>query len=118
MEKYILAFVFGGLLCIPAQILIDKTKLTPARILVFYVVSGVVLGGMGVYEKLTEIFSSGARVPLPGFGNALAEGVRLAVDKEGLIGVLKGPFSAMSLGVTAAVALSLLAALLFRSKRQ
>lgn len=118
MYDYILAFLMGGALCIPAQLLIDKTRLTPARILVIYVVSGVLLGGIGVYGTLTDIFGAGARVPLPGFGNAIAEGVKRAVDEDGLFGVLKGTFSSMSAGLTAAVLLSTLSAILFRSKRR
>jgi len=116
--RYILVFLFGGALCLPAQILICKTKLTPARILTGYVVSGVILGALGVYGPLTELFHSGASVPLTGFGAALSAGVRRAVDEKGLIGALTGGFSAMSAGLCAAVTLSVVCALIFRSKRK
>ena len=115
--RYLLVFLFGGLLCVPAQILICKTRLTPARILTAYVVSGVLLGGLGLYEPLVKLFSSGARVPLTGFGAALAAGVKEAVDEKGLLGALTGGLTAMSAGLTAAMMLSLICALIFRSKR-
>jgi stage V sporulation protein AE len=115
--RYLLVFLFGGLLCVPAQILICKTRLTPARILTAYVVSGVLLGGLGLYEPLVKLFSSGARVPLTGFGAALAAGVKEAVDEKGLLGALTGGLTAMSAGLTAAMMLSLVCALIFRSKR-
>ena len=115
--KYLLVFLFGGLLCLPAQLLICKTRLTPARILTGYVVSGVLLGAVGVYEPLTKLFHSGARVPLTGFGAALAAGVKEAVDEKGLLGVFTGGVTAMSAGLTAAMILSLICALIFRSKR-
>ena len=115
--RYLLVFLFGGLLCVPAQILICKTRLTPARILTAYVVSGVLLGGIGLYEPLVKLFCSGARVPLTGFGAALAAGVKEAVDEKGLLGALTGGLTAMSAGLTAAMMLSLICALIFRSKR-
>ncbi len=115
--RYLLVFLFGGLLCVPAQILICKTRLTPARILTAYVVSGVLLGGLGLYEPLVKLFSSGARVPLTGFGAALAAGVKEAVDEKGLLGALTGGLTAMSAGLTSAMMLSLVCALIFRSKR-
>ena len=115
--RYLLVFLFGGLLCVPAQILICKTRLTPARILTAYVVSGVLLGALGLYEPLVKLFSSGARVPLTGFGAALAAGVKKAVDEKGLLGALTGGLTAMSAGLTAAMMLSLICALIFRSKR-
>lgn len=117
LSHYLLVFAFGGALCVPAQILIDKTRLTPARILVIYVVVGVLLGGVGLYEPLVGLFGSGARVPLTGFGYALAKGVKEAVEKSGLLGALYGGFTAMSAGVCAAIVFGLLAALCFRSKR-
>ena len=116
--KYLLVFLSGGLLCLPAQILLCKTKLTPARILTGYVVTGVILGGLGLYEPLLRLFGSGASVPLTGFGAALAAGVKEAVTEKGLPGALSGGFSAMSTGLAAAVILSVICALLFRSKRK
>ena len=116
--RYLLVFCFGGLLCLPAQILICKTKLTPARILTGYVVSGVILGAAGIYGKLIRLFGSGASVPLTGFGASLAEGVREAVDAKGLPGALTGGFSARSAGLCAAILLSVVCAALFNSKRR
>ena len=115
--KYFLVFMFGGLLCLPAQLLICKTRLTPARILTAYVVSGVFLGAVGIYDPLTKLFHSGVRVPLTGFGAALAAGVKEAVDEQGLLGAFTGGVTAMSAGLTAAMILSLVCALIFRSKR-
>ncbi len=109
------AFVVGGLLCAIGQILIDYTKLTPARILVSFVVSGVILGGIGLYEPLVKFAGAGATVPLTGFGYSLANGVREAVDNEGLIGALTGGLCASSGGITAAMLLAVLVALLFHS---
>lgn len=109
------AFVVGGLLCAIGQILIDYTKLTPARILVSFVVSGVILGGIGLYEPLVKFAGAGATVPLTGFGYSLANGVREAVDNEGLIGALTGGLCASSGGITAAILLAVLVALLFHS---
>lgn len=114
--KFVWAFIVGGILCVIAQVLIDKTKMTPARILVLYVCVGVVLGGIGIYEPLVELAGCGATTPLTGFGYSLAKGVREAVDKEGLIGALKGGLTASSTGITAAMVSALLAALFFRSK--
>jgi len=105
------AFVVGGAICVIGQVLIDLTKLTPARILVLFVVAGCILGGLGVYERLVEFAGAGASVPLPGFGNLLARGVKRAVDERGLIGVITGGFTAMAGGVTVAVVLGYLAAL-------
>ena len=113
---YLKAFLIGGLLCAIGQILIDKTKLTPARILVSYVVIGVFLGAIGVYDKLIEFAGAGASVPLTGFGSNLAKGVREAVDKDGFIGVLTGGLKATAGGITAAVTAGLLASLLFKAK--
>ena len=114
--KFVWAFIVGGIRCVIAQVLIDKTKMTPARILVLYVCVGVVLGGIGIYEPLVELAGCGATTPLTGFGYSLAKGVREAVDKEGLIGALKGGLTASSAGITAAMVSALLAALFFRSK--
>lgn len=116
--KYLLVFLFGGAVCVPAQILICKTKLTPARILTAYVVSGVLFGAVGLYKPLVDIFRSGATVALTGFGAALADGVKKAVDEHGLIGALTGGVTAMAAGLTAAMILSVLCALIFRSKRK
>ena len=113
---YLLAFLVGGVICVIAQILIDKTKLTPARILVSYVVLGVILGGVGVYEPLVKFAGGGATTPLTGFGYTIAKGIKKAVDEEGLIGVLKGGLSASSGGITAALFLGLTAAFIFKSK--
>lgn len=110
------AFIFGGALCALAQLLIDKTKLTPARILVSYVVAGVALTALGIYEPLVSFAGSGATVPLTGFGYALACGVRESVAREGLYGVLRGGLSATSAGICAAIFLSLLASLIFKGK--
>ncbi|MCI5924377.1 MAG: stage V sporulation protein AE [Oscillospiraceae bacterium] len=105
------AFVIGGILCAIGQILIDYTKLTPARILVSYVVAGVILGAVGLYAPIAEWGGAGATVPLTGFGYNLAKGVKEAVDQEGLIGVLKGGFTASSAGIAAAIAAAIVTAL-------
>lgn len=116
MSDYIWAFVVGGILCVIAQILIDRTKLTPARILVSYVVAGVFLTAIGVYEPLVKFAGCGATVPLTGFGYTLACGIRESVAKEGLYGVLRGGLTATSAGITAAMTFGLLAALIFKGK--
>ena len=113
---YIKAFLIGGLLCLVGQILIDKTKLTPARILVSYVVIGVLLSAIGIYEKLVEFAGAGATVPLTGFGHTLAKGVREAVDKDGFMGILTGGLKAAAGGITAAIVAGLLAGLFFKDK--
>ena len=113
---YLKAFALGGALCAIGQILIDRTRLTPARILVAYVVAGVVLGGAGVYEYLVDWGGAGATVPLTGFGYNLAKGVREAVDAQGLRGALTGGLKAAAGGVTAAVFFSTLAAMVFRPR--
>lgn len=113
---YLKAFVVGGLICVFGQLLIDKTKLTPARILVFYVVLGVILGGAGVYEKLVDFAGAGATVPLTGFGYNLSKGVREAVRESGLLGAMTGGLKAAAGGITAAVVFGFLAALIFDSK--
>ena len=114
--EFLKAFLLGGSLCALGQILIDKTKLTPARILVLYVVLGVVLGGLGIYEPLVQWGGAGATVPLTGFGYTLAKGVKDAVLEDGLLGVLTGGLKAASGGITAAVFFGLLAALIFKPK--
>lgn len=113
---YLKAFLLGGALCALGQILIDKTKLTPARILVLYVVAGVVLGAVGIYEPLVKWGGAGATVPITGFGNTLAKGVKEAVGKDGLLGAFTGGLKATAGGITAAVIFGLLAALLFKPK--
>ena len=113
---YLKAFLVGGILCLIGQILIDKTKPTPARILVSYVVAGVILGAVGVYKPLVEFAGAGASVPLTGFGYNLSKGVREAVDKDGFLGIFTGGLKATAGGITAAVFAGLLASLLFKAK--
>ena len=113
---YMKAFLVGGILCLIGQILIDKTKLTPARILVSYVVIGVFLGAVGVYKPLADFAGAGATVPLTGFGYTLAKGVREAVDTEGFLGIFTGGLKAAAGGITAAIAAGLTVSLLFRPK--
>ncbi|MBR7184547.1 MAG: stage V sporulation protein AE [Clostridia bacterium] len=113
---YVWAFAVGGLICVIAQILIDKTKLTPARILVIYVVAGVVLGGIGLYEPLVEFAGNGATTPLTGFGYLVAKGVREAIEEKGLLGALTGGLSAAAGGTAAALVFGYAAALFFRGK--
>ena len=114
--KYLWAFVVGGAFCVVAQILIDKTSLTPARILVFYVVAGVVLGALGLYEPIVNFAGAGATTPLTGFGYLISKGVREAIDKKGLVGVLTGALTAASAGISAALIFGFLAALFSRGK--
>lgn len=114
--EYLKAFLVGGAICLVGQLLIDKTKLTPVRILVSYVVIGVILGAVGLYEPFAEFAGAGASVPLTGFGNTLAKGVREAVDKQGFLGVFTGGLKATAGGITAAITAGLLAAILFRPK--
>lgn len=114
--EYLKAFLVGGLLCLLGQILIDKTKLTPARILVSYVVAGVILGGCGIYEKIADFAGAGASVPLTGFGYTLSKGVKEAVMEDGFIGILTGGLKATAGGITAAVTAGLLMSLLFKAK--
>lgn len=113
---YLKAFLIGGLFCLIGQILIDKTKLTPARILVSYVVIGVFLGAIGVYEPLAEFSGAGATVPLTGFGYTLAKGVKEAVSDKGFLGIFIGGLKATAGGITAAIIAGLLASLIFRAK--
>lgn len=111
---YVWAFLVGGAFCIVAQILIDKTKLTPARILVGYVVAGVILGAVGLYEPLAEFAGAGATTPLTGFGYNIAKGVREAVDQKGLLGALTGGLTAAAGGTAAALVFGFLAAVIFK----
>lgn len=113
---YVRAFLCGGTLCLIGQIMIDKTKLTPAKILVIYVVAGVVLGGSGLYEPLVDWGGAGATVPLTGFGYLLSKGVAEAVAKDGFLGALTGGVTAAAGGITAAVFFGYLMALLFKPK--
>lgn len=114
--NYLWAFLVGGAFCVIAQILIDLTKLTPARILVAYVVGGVLLGAIGLYKPLVEFAGAGATTPLTGFGYLISEGVRKAVDEKGLLGALTGGLSAAAGGTAAALVFGFLAALFFKSK--
>ena len=113
---YVKAFLVGGLFCVVGQVLMDKTKLTPARILVSYVVAGVVLGGMGIYRYLADFGGAGATVPLTGFGYNLAKGVKEAVDKDGFLGIFTGGLKASAGGITAAILAGLLCSLIFKAK--
>lgn len=113
---YLKAFIVGGILCVIGQILVDKTKLTPARILVSYVVIGVFLGAVGLYEPIVEFAGAGATVPLTGFGYSLAKGVKEAVAEDGFLGVLTGGLKATAGGITAAIVSALIVSLLFRPK--
>ncbi len=113
---YIKAFVVGGILCVIAQVLIDKCKLTPARILVIYVVAGTALTVLGVYEPLVEFAGCGATIPLTGFGYTLAKGAREGIAQDGISGILSGGVTGAAGGITAAVVAGLLMALIFKPK--
>ena len=113
---YVAAFAVGGVLCVIAQVLIDKTKLTPARILVGFVVGGVILSALGFYEPLVEFAGAGATVPLSGFGHSLAKGVRSAVAEKGFLGIFTGGLSATAGGITAALVFGFIIALFFKPK--
>ncbi len=115
--QYLFAFLVGGVLCVIAQLLIDKTSLTPARILVTYVVSGVVLTALGLYEPLISFAGAGASVPLTGFGYSLAKGVEEGVNESGFLGIFSGGLSSCAAGVGAAVFFSFIAALCRRKLR-
>lgn len=116
--QYLWAFLVGGALCLIGQVLIDRTSLTPARILTGFVVAGVVLSAVGLYEPLAQLAGAGATVPLSGFGHLMAQGVRDAVDQDGAIGILTGALSAAAAGIGAAVVLSLVAGLVSRPKEK
>ncbi len=116
ISPYVWAFVIGGLFCVVAQILIDRTNMTPARILVLYVVMGVVLGGVGLYQPLIKLAGSGATTPLTGFGYLIAKGVKEAVDEKGLLGALTGGLTSASGGIAAAIVFGALACLIFHGK--
>lgn len=113
---YLKAFLVGGLFCVIGQLLIDKTKLTPARILVSYVVIGVLLGAVGLYPKLVDFAGAGATVPLTGFGNLLAKGVKEGVQEKGFLGIFTGGLTAAAGGVGAAILFGWLAGLIFKPK--
>lgn len=114
--EYARAFVCGGILCLIGQILIDKTTLTPAKILVSYVVSGVILGGLGLYKYIAEFGGAGATVPLTGFGYLLAKGVAKAVEEQGVLGAITGGVTAAAGGIAASIFFGYLAALIFKPK--
>ena len=113
---YLKAFLVGGVLCLIGQLLIDKTKLSPARILVGYVVCGVLLGALGIYEPLVKFAGAGASVPLTGFGYTLANGVKKAVAEDGLLGIFGGGLKATACGITAAIVAGLVVSLIFKPK--
>ncbi len=113
---YIKAFLVGGLICAIGQVLIDRTKLTPARILTAFVVAGVALGGLGLYEPVAEFSGAGASVPLTGFGYLLAKGVREAVNEKGFLGVFTGGLTACAGGIAAAMVFGVVMAALFRAR--
>ncbi|MBR3791452.1 MAG: stage V sporulation protein AE [Clostridia bacterium] len=113
---FVKAFIVGGLICVIGQILVDKTKLTPARILVSYVVSGVILEVFGLYQKLIDFCGAGASIPLSGFGCTLAKGVKKAVEEDGFLGIFTGGLTASAAGIAAALIFSLIAAIIFKPK--
>ena len=116
--EYLKAFILGGLLCIPAQILLDKTKMTNARILTLYVVIGVFLSGIGIYSPLVEFASTGATIPLTGFGHALVNGVKNAIDTKGFIGIISGGLTGASAGIGTTIFFAFLCSLLFKSRQK
>ena len=116
--QFLKCFLVGGLICVVGQVLIDKTKLTPARILTSFVVLGVVLGAVGVYEPLKEWAGAGATVPLTGFGNNLAQGVKKAVEEKGALGILTGGMTAAAGGITAAIFFGFIVSLLTKAREK
>lgn len=116
--NFVYAFIAGGLICVIGQILIDRTKLTPARIMVGYVVAGVILGSFGLYDKFVDFAGAGATVPLAGFGNSLVKGVLQAVEEKGALGILTGHLSATSAGIAAAIIFGYLNAVIFSPKEK
>lgn len=114
--NYLMSFLIGGLFCVVGQVMIERTRLTPARILVGYVVAGVILSAVGLYKPLLDFAHSGASVPLTGFGHLLAEGVRTAIQEKGFLGILTGGLTATAAGISAAIVFSLLASLIFKPK--
>lgn len=116
MIEYLKAFLVGGSLCLIAQILIDKTRLTPAKILVSYVLIGVVLGALGIYQPLVDFAGAGASVPLTGFGNTLVQGVTKAIEEDGFFGVFTGGLKATAGGITVAILSGMIAGIVFKAK--
>ncbi|MGN0598316.1 MAG: stage V sporulation protein AE [Oscillospiraceae bacterium] len=116
--EYVWAFVIGGLFCAVGEVLIDYTKLTPARILTAYVVAGVVLGALGWYQPIVDFAGAGASVPLTGFGNVLVQGVQKAVDEKGFLGIFTGGLTGAAGGITSAMIFALIAACAFKSKEK
>ncbi|MBR4555311.1 MAG: SpoVA/SpoVAEb family sporulation membrane protein [Ruminococcus sp.] len=116
--EYIYAFAIGGALCAAGQLLIDKTALTPARILVLYVTAGVIMSAAGIYEPIKDLGGAGASVPLTGFGDLLAKGVRTAVDEKGFIGIFSGGLTSCAAGLTAAMTFAFAASLFARSRQK
>lgn len=114
--EYIKAFIIGGVICLIGQLLIDKTKLTPARILVSYVVAGVILSASGVYQKIVDFAGAGATVPLTGFGHTIAKGVKDAVNKQGFLGIFTGGLTASAGGISAAILFGLIMSFIFRPR--
>lgn len=114
--EYLSAFVVGGIICVIGQILMDTTKLTPARILVIFVTLGTVLGAFGIYDKIIAIGGAGASIPLPGFGNSLAKGAIKAVEEKGIIGAFTGGITGTAAGITAAIFFGYIMALIFNPK--
>jgi len=114
--QYVYAFVVGGLLCVIAQVLMDLTSITPGKILVLYVTVGVILGGLGIYDKLVDFAGAGATVPLMGFGNALANGAIKSASENGVLGAFTGGMTGTAAGVTAAILFGYIAAVLFKPK--
>ncbi len=113
---FLYAFLIGGLICVIGQLLIDLTKMTPARILVLFVCLGVLLGAFGWYDKLVDFAGAGATIPLTGFGNALAKGVKEAIQKDGFIGIITGGFTACAGGVTVAMLSGLVVSMIAKPK--
>lgn len=113
---YVRAFIVGGIICILVQILMEKTKLMPGRIMVILVTTGVLLGAFGIYEPLVKFAGAGATVPLTGFGNVLWKGMKTAIDNEGFIGLFKGGFTSCAVGVSSALVFGYIASLIFQPK--
>ena len=114
--EFLKAFLVGGIICLIGQLLIDNTRLTPARILVGFVVAGVILGALGIYKPIIEFAGTGATVPLTGFGSVLAEGTKKAVEEQGLIGAITGPLTASAAGITTALIAGIVVAVIAKPK--
>lgn len=113
---YLKAFIFGGLICVLGQLLIDCTKLTPARILTSFVVAGVILGNLGIYEPFAKFAGCGATIPISGFGNALSKGVTKAISEKGALGIVTGPLTAAAGGIGAAIIFGWIVSVIFKPK--